>query len=283
MFVAHYFGLPRGLQVVQAWCRERGVTLVEDCAHSYFGQAGERPVGQWGDYATASLSKFFPVAEAGMLASARHALLPLGLRAPGARAQIKAVVDVFEFSRLHRHLAGLRHLLAPMFWLKSQMRVPVVPATSDLCPTDTLAMMESCDMGRALLQPTLAAVALHRILPMHRIAVRRQANYRALAAGLVGAAGARALFDRDVDQCAPYVFPLWVDGPQRADAVYARMRADRLPVFRWDRMWPGTPVDKGDVGTTWTRQVLQLLCHQSLSAADIRAVADATLQILRTH
>ena len=51
VLTAHYFGLTRSLHEVRAWCDERGAALIEDCAHAFFGMAGERPVGAWGDYA----------------------------------------------------------------------------------------------------------------------------------------------------------------------------------------------------------------------------------------
>jgi hypothetical protein len=54
-------------------------------------------------------------------------------------------------------------------------------------------------------------------------------------------------------------------------------------VFRWDRLWPGTPHDTDDAGVQWSRQVLQMLCHQDLSDADIAGVAEATQRILRAH
>jgi perosamine synthetase len=73
MIVSHYFGLARSLAEVRQWCDEHQVALIEDCAHCYFGNAGERPVGTWGDLAAASLSKFFPVPEGGILASAHAA------------------------------------------------------------------------------------------------------------------------------------------------------------------------------------------------------------------
>ncbi|MBK9574239.1 MAG: DegT/DnrJ/EryC1/StrS family aminotransferase [Rhodoferax sp.] len=53
--------------------------MIEDCAHCFFGQAGERPIGAWGDFATASLTKFFPVPEGGLLASSSRPLPGLAL------------------------------------------------------------------------------------------------------------------------------------------------------------------------------------------------------------
>src|SRR5665647_522848 len=77
MLVSHYFGLPNSLAEVRQWCDEHGVALIEDCAHCYFGEAGERPVGAWGDFAAASLSKFLPVPEGGLLASAHRPIKKL--------------------------------------------------------------------------------------------------------------------------------------------------------------------------------------------------------------
>ena len=285
MFVAHYFGLPKSLVRVQQWCRERGIQLVEDCAHSYFGRAGELPVGQWGDYATASLSKFFPVAEAGLLASAQHALKPLGLQPAGLRAQMKGVVDVLEYAHCQRRLPGLRQLLSPVFWLKNggQPSLEAIELAADLEQhIDPVLMMASCDMARARQAPALAARGLHRLLPQAGIVLRRRVNYMALADGLAQAPGASPLAPTLPDGAAPYVCPLWVEGRARADAIYERMRLARLPVFRWDRLWPGTPADPQDAGTAWSSQMLQLLCHQDLRPDDIAHVLSVTHTMLRT-
>lgn len=283
MFVAHYFGLPKSLALVQAWCRARGITLVEDCAHSYFGLAGDRPVGHWGDYATASLSKFFPVSEGGLLASAHHALAPLGLTPPGLRAQVKAAMDVIEFAHRHGGLPGLSHLLAPVFWLKNCARAETPTFDLELpeAPPDAASLMAGCDMDRVALAPSAATLALHRLLPVGGVVNQRRLNFQTLASALVGAPGVEPLAAHLPDHAAPYVWPLRVHCPERADAIYARMRAAQLPVFRWDRIWPGTPADPQDSGPQWSRQVLQMLCHQDLSAADLAYVASTTRQILQ--
>ena len=66
-------------------------------------------------------------------------------------------------------------------------------------------------------------------------------------------------------------------GVDDADRIYHALKAQALPVFRWDRIWPGTPRLKGDVGPLWSQHVLQLLCHQDLSVADIERTALAIL------
>ena len=286
MIVAHLFGLPRSLQAVQDWCRARDILLVEDCAHSYFGWAGDRPVGHWGDYAIGSLTKFFPVGEAGLLASAHHPLRPLGLTAPGWRQQIKGLVDVVELAHLHGRLWGIGHLAAPLLQLKSRRHPNPSPSKTATPPTaavsDIDAMVKQCDIGRTRQRPSAIAVALNGLLPLQRTVRQRQANHRALVNGLSGLRGAKPLFGHAPDDSAPYVMPLWVEDTYRSDRVYAAMRMAQLPVFRWDRQWPGTPEPRAEAVVDWRRQVIQILCHQSFCNTDIAAICAKSRHVF-TH
>jgi perosamine synthetase len=289
MLVSHYFGLANSLAEVRRWCDERNVALIEDCAHCYFGQAGERPVGAWGDFSTASLSKFLPVPEGGLLASANRSLSSVHLPGQNMKAQLKGWIDVLELASRHKRFAGLNSLLAFVFRLKNSARLnrtklafgtaSTVTSESDVV-VDT--MMRDCDMGRINLAPLWASMTLKSVLPRGRVIARRQENYARYAKNLVGLTGARQLFPLSHDsasQIAPYVFPLWVDD---ADRVYQALKAQDLPVFRWDRIWPGTPQIENDVGPLWSQHVLQLLCHQDLSRADIERTCRATLALLAT-
>lgn len=276
--VAHYFGLARDLSKVRRWCDSRGVALVEDCAHSFFGMAGARPVGSWGCLATASLSKFFPVPEAGLLASATRPIRPVRLQPPGLRAQSKAAWDVIDIACRQGRLAGLAHLLRPF---RASHGLQALDAAPDAIENvDAAAIIAGCDMGRIGQAQSFTATLLRRLLPTGRIVDRRRQNYEALAKALAGAPSSRLLSGILPHDCAPYVLPLWLDDARYADRVYAQLRAERLPIFRWDRAWPGTPHDPQDFGAAWSRQVLQVLCHQSLSAADQQFVADRIVNAL---
>lgn len=276
LIAAHYFGLPRSMAVLRQWCDERSIALIEDCAHCYFGQAGDRAVGGWGDYATASLSKFFPVPEAGLLGAARHPIAPLQLAAPSARAQVKGCVDVLEFAARHDRLSGLRQPLALMFALKNRRPKAALPAPPVIAASSE-EMMLDCDMSRVEDAPLWASMALSRHLPRARIVRRRRENYAMYGDAFAQVPGARPLFAESPGQAVPYVFPLWVDD---ADRVYSGMRSMGLPVFRWDRIWPGTPALAGDAGAVWSRHVLQLLCHQDLRPQDIAYTVQCTLRLL---
>lgn len=281
MIVSHYFGRSQSLAEVRRWCDQRGIALIEDCAHCFFGQAGERPIGAWGDFATASLTKFFPVPEGGLLASSSRPLPGLVLNEPGLKAQVKGWLDVLELATQYHRLAGLSHLLRPLFRLKNARRAPP-PATPKGTKSPSDSMLRDSDMARVSQAPLWACRVL-RALPRGRIVSQRQQNHARYARHFSAVHGARPLFPISATSpapAAPYVFALWVED---ADRVYQALRDQNLPVFRWDRIWPGTPVVAGDQGPLWSRHVLQLLCHQDLSDADIERTARAILKLLPPH
>jgi perosamine synthetase len=266
--VAQLFGLPRSLAATRAWCDRHGIALVEDCAHSFFGQAGERPIGAWGDLATASLSKFFPLPEGGLLASARP-LPPQTLRPAGAKAQMKAWVDLLERGSEQGRLNGLNTGLRALFRAKNGPPRPAAVSAPPRPMTEP-EMMAECDLARSEATPPALSRWLAG-LPRERIVARRCARFTRLHTRCSTLRGARPLLGALPAQAAPYVMPLWVDTPE---PVYAALRAAGCAVFRWDRVWPGTPDFTDDHGALWRTHVLQLLCHQDLTDAQVDHTAD---------
>nr|WP_315229094.1 DegT/DnrJ/EryC1/StrS family aminotransferase [uncultured Albidiferax sp.] len=282
MLVPHYFGLAKSLKEVRQWCDDRGIALIEDCAHCYFGQAGERAVGEWGDFSTASLSKFFPLPEAGLLASAHRSIKSLRLEKPSLKAQLKGCVDVIELASRYQRFTGIRPFLASFFKLKN-IRSQQSEVSEVVTNREASEMMRDCDMARIDQAPLWAAMALKTALPRGRIILQRQINFARYATYFSDVLGAKPLFpihENSVASAAPYVYPLWVDNP---DSIYQALRAMKLPVFRWDRIWPKTPDLPGDIGPLWSHHVLQLLCHQDLNTADIDHTARAVLHLLKTQ
>lgn len=275
MLVSHLFGLPRSLQAVRSFCDEHGLALIEDCAHSFFGWAGDRPVGHWGDYATASLTKFLPVPEGGLLVSARHRLKPVSLAPQGPVGELKGWLDVLELAHAAGRLQGLRTVLGWALALKRRRRPPAdptrgTPSATGAPPSDP---MQGCDMSRVGSAPVSATSLLRSVLPRERIVQRRRQLHDQLVNGLSGLAGARPLFPGNCPHgSAPYAMALWVDD---ADRLYHALRQQGVAVFRWDQVWHGTPVLAHDPARAWQRQVLQLLCHQSLRPEDIERTVRA--------
>lgn len=268
--VAHLFGLPLDLRAVQAWCRRRGVLLLEDCAHAMFGQGPGGAVGALGDVVIASLPKFFAVQNGGLLrvAPPGQALAP---RQPaGLKAELKGWLDNLEISARHGRLGAWAAWARPLLAAKQALRgraVPSAPATAAAAPAEFDPNGDYARIDRALSHraPTRVTVRTALRSASGRVVGPRRAHYAAMASAFASQPGLRPLFPTLPEHCAPYVFPLWVDRP---DPAYQQLRALGVPVSRWDWLWPGVPDMPGDQGKTWSRHVLQLHCHQDMSEQD---------------
>jgi dTDP-4-amino-4,6-dideoxygalactose transaminase len=276
MLVSHYFGFANSLHAVRAWCDARSIALIEDCAHCYFGRAGERSVGAWGDYSTASISKFFPVQEGGVLASDSRTISNLNLGPATLKDQIKGFFDIVETSNKYGGFKGLNTSINFLLGIKKIFKLHTkksLVATND-------EIIEYCDMGRINKKMLCSSFIVLQSSPRKFITEKRRKNYFQYENFFRSTVGARPLLtikEISTSEISPYVFPLWVDD---ADRIYQSLKATGLPVFRWDKVWPDTPQLDNDAGPRWSVHVLQLLCHQNLRESDINLISSAILKLL---
>ena len=277
ILVAHFFGLPQPLADVQRWCRRHGVRLIEDCAHALFGASDGRAIGSWGDLAIASLTKFLPVPEGGCLVSNMEPVPLPQLQQPTAIGQAKAIFDIIHAGTNHGRLKGLGTLVGGLYGslgkFKNSATKPEAEAEAANPPPSDGFTIDAMQAHRAL---TLASQWVAQHSPRERIVLGRRENYAFFAQALSGLAGMRPLAPNLPKDCAPYVFPLWVDRP---DPGYLELRGLGFPVSRWDRLWPTIPTIDDDVGIAWSPHVLQLACHQDLTHAELHHMVSTLKQI----
>jgi hypothetical protein len=275
IIVAHYFGLPQPMAKLRALCDEHGIAVIEDCAHALFGSSDGRPVGQWGDYAIASLTKFLPVMDGGCLVSSQGFkgvpdLVPLSVA-----AELKSAANAVEIGARYGRMIGLSSVFSRMFALATRLRGRPSAHGHPSCPSSNVSGVDKwlADLKLPAAQSRLAS-RWTRWIVRHahraRIVALRRRNYAILADLFKGVPGVRALVPVLPVAAAPYVFPLEVECP---DAIYTRVRAAGIPVFRWDEVWPDCPTIAGDFGMHWATHVFQLGCHQDLLPEDLSDMA----------
>lgn len=269
VLAAHFFGLPVDLQPLRDLCNRRGAVLIEDCAHAFFGSCAGVPVGQSGDFVVASLPKFFPVLEGGLLAWRDRDLVVPALRRPSVTSEAKAFYRILEAAAAHGRLPVFNGLVAALASVRkrtSQPRFEHPSPLPDTAPDSTRVRLA------ALADPLLFPARLGnfeqwlvRRSDRQHIANRRQQNYRQLVRRLRGTPGLTLPFPELPPGAVPYCLPVITPA---ADLIYPRMRAVRLPVYRWDRYWPGHPAKP----SRWGHDLLQVSCHQDLDEADLETL-----------
>jgi len=278
IIVPHLFDRARSLRMVRNWCDRHRIALVEDCAHAPLGSAGERASGHWGDLAAASITKFAAVPEMGLLAAPTPVVRGSTLERPSLRDQLKAAWNVLERAAPHDRPAGLHHLVS---WMDKHrgMSKKTTDSAQAMQAGTSAAAIAACDMGRTQRRPTWVARLLAAEYCTEAAAIARRINHSALLGALKGTVGVQPLFGPCPQDAAPYAVPLWVDN---ADVIYAALRSAGEAVYRWDRVWPGTPTIEGDYAVEWRVHVLQCLCHQSLTPADMQRLGRRIAALVST-
>lgn len=273
----HFFGFPQRIADLRAFCDARGIVLIEDCAHAMFGQADGRDVGTWGDAATASLPKFFPVLEGGLLRIGT----PLGaLRPAGPVAEIRHAVNAIE--------SAMDWGRAPPFrWVGRIARARSRQARRVASPVAPGPSPEPATTGRVDPDYALDAAAMARAATrFSRLVVRvsdpgaligaRRANYRALLDRLRGIGSADPVFADLPDSVVPYMLPLRLRDPGTSFGTLKRLG---VPLYRWDYRHPAHVPMRDQPGADDCERIVQIPVHQSLEPAEIDAIAAAIRSI----
>lgn len=263
LLVAHLLGRIFDLSRIKAWCEDRGIVLIEDCAHTFFGATAAGPVGSIGHYAVASPRKFFPIAEGGLLTSATRDIADLSLPAAtwgrSARAAFRMVDTAVAYGRLRA--------LAPMLDLAQRLRgalraTPAAQASLQTCDSDPHDV--ELDVRQS---DGLAGRAGRYLFNVGLIAARRR-NYEQLVAGIDAAAAGRVIEMPPVRTFVPYVVPLLLADPQKH---FAQLQQLGVPMWRWEY----SPRGVCKVTDLYSQSLVQVPCHQSLRPQELERIIDA--------
>lgn len=262
LMVTSYFGFFQPLDRVRALCDLRGLQLLEDCAHCFFGEHAGRPAGSWGDYAIASSMKFFPIYEGGCLVSARHPLAAPAPQPAGTGFEIKAALNALENSFRYGRLPLLHAALWLPLRLKALLWNLLKPATGPaLAPSSSDSSYEFDPRWLDKRSSWFSRMVLRRAAHCRIVALRR-AHYQQLAAGLANLPGCRPLHAALPDGVCPWLFPLLVDDPE---PLFAHLHAAGVPMTRFaDTLWPGVDAGVCAHSARLSRHVIGLPCHQEL-------------------
>ena len=283
LLAPHYFGFPQDMPALRAFCDERRIALLEDCAHAFFGSSAGRALGSFGDFAIASLTKFFPVRDGGCLIASPRAQHhePVALSSQGFAANLATFLDTIEDATDYGRLRGLR----PLVTLKGGLRGLVRALAPDRQPKRSVNPAQSRGGGEGEFDPSWKRVSISAasrlivaLSPRHHIVANRRRNYERLSSAFSGLPGCRPLMPKLPDGVVPYMFPLWVG---RLSEIFDRLEDDAVPMARFGQFpWHGLEPDTCPVSTQLSRHSVQFPCHQELTDQEMQAIIDRVGRII---
>jgi hypothetical protein len=213
----NYFGFPQANRRLAAWCRERGVVVIEDNAHGYLSADGDQPLGLSGDLSVFSLRKTLPIPYGAALvinadseAGARHT----ATAAPPSNWPL--------LGRRFVRLIG-EYLNRPLKRSRSAR------------PVRALDEVSASKYGLAM---DAVSRRMMRLVSPQRIIGNRRRDYVAVVADVCARVGARPVFPTLADGVCPYAVPFVTREKERD---MHELRRSRLRVSDWPDLPEGVP------------------------------------------
>lgn len=272
MVLPHYFGFPQDLGAAKAFCDAHDLRLIEDCAHAFFGRWQDSRLGEVGDYAVASLPKFFAHDEGGVLIGCGDRMPHSGSPpVRGARAA-RFVSSAKALARYAKHSLEHTVTLKKLETASSTSGIGETPDDVDII-YETDRASSAYDASRAVPANSLLVTQILRLTDRRHLIEKRRDNYRQWQAALADCPGCEPLFGSLPDDVVPYMFPLRVDDPQ---PVFEVLKRSSLPIFRWDELAASTCA----VSSGYRLGLFQLPCHQSLSSDEMQWLTQTVHHVL---
>ena len=278
LMVTHYFGFPQDMPRIRQFCDDRGLALIEDCAHSFFGRIAGRPIGSYGNFAIGSQRKFFPVFDGGCLISPTVSPDRVATREQEFGANLKAVLTLCQDAIGFGRLPALRPFVDGLKSVRDQVRGSATgPDQPNAEASGNPAEDNSGGFGEfdgewMDKKPMVISRAVIRTFSKGYVIDRRRRNYRALLQGLGNLSGCRLLNPELPDDVVPYMFPIWIDD---LDSIFPRLEDEAVPMQRFGQfLAPGIDQSVCEVSTQRSHHSVQLPCHQALSKSDLALIID---------
>lgn len=272
LLLTHYFGFPQPAEAIEAFCKDRGITLVEDCSHALIRPLESSSLGKSGQLVVASPYKFYPSEDGGVLFSGNgHVELTFSQINPGIGDELRSVARGFR-----RCLAGAD---------KDRLRITKVGDEIQLLRSSEIVQGSEIDQSgsqlSAMYDPSAegrsgltASSIILKVSNPDRIAELRQNNFRRWLHAVQEMPHCKPLFDDLPVSVVPYMFPLYIQYPIPHFFLLKKLG---MPIWRWDDMG----ISDCPVATDYRMHLLHLPCHQSLTDDEMNWMIEALKLTLR--
>ena len=287
LMATHYFGFHQDMPRLREFCDRKGLFLLEDCAHAFFGQLAGQPLGSFGDFAISSFRKFFPVYDGGGLISRNGQnrdvrTRPQGLGANGKAAlrQMLSAVDYGRLSALRPLVMGARAARNALKGQKPTVRSLETEPTLGTNP----GQLESgaggeFDAAWIDVRMTLASTLIYKAVSKQRIIRAHRENFLHLRDAFSDLPGVRPFFTELPDGVVPYEFPLWLDD---MDRLFPELEDLAVPMHRFGQfLWPDMEESLCPTTAALSHHLLQLPCHEDLTPPEIQSIIDRVRDVAR--
>jgi dTDP-4-amino-4,6-dideoxygalactose transaminase len=275
VLVTHYFGFPQDIDVISGLCKEKGLYLIEDCAHGLYGARNGRWLGTSGDLGVFSLRKTLPLPDGGVLLINNPALTFTGsmIRPPldAYLGGVKELLQIYARSRL----GGVD---VAEFWVVKRAIEGIKRYRKRVTGIDYSLGADSFEPRTGDYEASWITKALLKRVRGEEVIRRRRQNYLFLLEHLDGEEGVCPV-RRDLPEgVCPLYFPLRVSDSTEYGRRLQASGIEAMPF--WSHGASFLPKDVFEDTLSLKKTILALPIHQDLTLQHMRKIADALRGIL---
>jgi len=285
IIAVNYCGFIQNMAEVSILCQKKNLILIEDCAHSFFGQKNDVTVGGHGDYILVSARKFFPVNEGGVLLIRD---IPQNLpqqRKPNFVISLKSFLTLIERSLKFERL----WLLIPVIELFNFFKRVFKNHTKKNIESNQLSH-HSSEIG--IIQegentynhhminkkPAFVDSLLPAFLNSVNITQCRRKYYLWLSNEFKKMPNCKLIIDHLSDGIVPFMLPVYIENLEK---YFPAFEDAAIPMQRFAQfLWPDVTAETCPVSADYSKNVILFPCHQELSQQDIQWLASTVRHIL---
>ncbi len=278
VLTVNYFGFPADLECLKSACKDAGIMLIEDCAHSFYYANPLRLAGERGDAAVFSFRKTLPCGTGGGMRinnpsihidipEARRPLSESLQNLKGLGEEVLANSRYEHLKRAYDRIEGIRTSFG-----KSAYEEPDKSATQGTSEyLSSYRFHKSHGITRI---PWSTQQLLNRAC-LEDISKQRQANYRTASEIIQETSGLKVLFSQLPKHVVPWCFPVLMDSRSNIDH---KLRVRGVPLFtHGETLHPSllelatTEPDMVARARNISERILCFSIHQNLSESEVSA------------
>ena len=248
----HFFGFPPDFTNLLALLKNKNISIIEDCAHSFYAPLLKRSQSI-ADFSVVSCNKFFPCVDGSIV---------YGIKDPALREGLVNASLFSDFKTLLNQLPLTAQLIEMtkriFFGSGNDKKIPVSIAANDINSFRYFSpdeINQSCSrVSKYIVEHTN-----HKDLMK-----KRRENFCYLLKKLINSSKGKPLFTTLPDDVVPYVFPFILNESQYFDD----MKNYGLSLFRWEELAESSCANSH----YYRKNLVQIPCHQGLSQKDLDVI-----------
>jgi perosamine synthetase len=279
VYVSHFFGWPQDLGDLAAWCREKGLFLVEDCALCLFSQGPSRTIGRMGDAAVYSFVKSLAVPDGGALVLRDNSIS--NPKASSRKGRLRFILlsglPLFKKWFMNGNRTWQRREMTRNWFTKSWRSGSSAPDTTIEREMPKSNYFDGHKIGWPMSR--LSRGLLSKI-DSPGIVEKRRRNYRRLLDALRGNPSLQLLYGELPDGVCPLSFPIFVKG---REAWSAALEGRGILVGGWPSYHRGFDWKDYPEARRLKNDLLTLPVHQDLGPDQMDYIAACVAAVAEEH